>query len=119
MKSRVLSPQLWPSGSSRSLCQLRYEPGELELRLKLHFRSGTDDLDGFRAAVVSDPEIGPIALVRYDHQPEPGTEVVIDAGVAVEQGLAAVRRAGFASDDLSWTSDETDDQEPKAPTTSR
>ena len=57
---------------------LRQEPDEIARRAKLQFRSGFDDLDVLRWAEIVGKR-GRYALVRHQHSPTPGTEVLISS----------------------------------------
>lgn len=91
----------------RTIAVLKPEPDELE-RSGIRFHpTAHDGLDTARAALIELPDGRQFGLLRYDHNPAPGTELLspesstdIAADVA-----AAVAALGLSEDTVTWTLD--------------
>lgn len=81
MQVRQVRPlDLFPSGDSRALVELRFDPEELAGRYDLVFEERFDDLDWFKLAAIALPDEMQAWLVKYRGEREPGTTVYVDAG---------------------------------------
>jgi hypothetical protein len=96
----------WPSGGDKPVALLAAEPDELVQRYGLRFTEGVDDLDEFREAALRLRSGRPVLLVRYRHQPGPGTTVSIDQADHPAQAIRELRDA-FRLDEREfvWTAD--------------
>jgi hypothetical protein len=93
-------------GLARPVATLRLEPAEIAKRVGLTFETAKDDLDELEAAVFKANSGRQIALVRHRHQPNRGTDILInersrDLNSAVRDALQALN---FEAHDLQWTS---------------
>lgn len=78
-----------PEEDLRPIALLSWAPEELEERRGIEFRSGLDDLDTYRYASIETDRGRHFALLRYDRNPQPGTEVLAQAqGRDVDDALA-------------------------------
>jgi hypothetical protein len=92
-------------GLARAVARLKLEPAEITNLVGLHFEKGKDDLDDLEAAVFRAQSGKQFALIRHQHQPHPGTDILInerllDLAAALREALQALR---FKPRDLSWT----------------
>jgi hypothetical protein len=92
-------------GLARPVATLRLEPAEITSRLGLKFETSQDDLDELEAAVFSGSSGQQFALVRHRHQPNPGTDILVneklvDLSAALRNALKALQ---FESRELRWT----------------
>jgi hypothetical protein len=93
-------------GLARPVATLRLEPAEIAKRVGLTFETAKDDLDDLEAALFKARTGRQIALVRHRHQPNRGTDILInersrDLNSAVREALQALN---FEAPDLQWTS---------------
>lgn len=93
-------------GLARPVATLKLGPAEISKRLGLSFETTRDDLDELEAAVFRDTTGQQFALVRHRHQPNPGTDILInenlrDLSAALRDALRALR---LEPKDLQWTS---------------
>jgi hypothetical protein len=95
----------WPSGDGRPSAVVPLDPGAVERRLSgVRFREVTDDLDRGVVAVLLLGNNTVAMLLRYEHAPESGTSVYVDAddkGTALSFLLGLLR---VSPDDLTWVS---------------
>ena len=92
-------------GLARPVATLRLEPAEISKRVGLKFETAKDDLDDLEAALFKARTGRQIALVRHRHQPNRGTDILInersrDLNAAVRDALQALN---FEAHDLQWT----------------
>lgn len=99
-------------GLARPVATLNLEPSEITSRLGLRFETSKDDLDELEAAVVSTVSGRQFALVRHRHQPQPGTDVLVNEGSSdLEADLRGVLAAlHFGASELRWVHPEIDTQ---------
>ena len=93
-------------GLARPVATLRLEPAQIAKRVGLTFESARDDLDDLEAAVFKASTGRQIALVRHRHQPNRGTDILINERsrnltAAVRDALQALN---LTPHDLQWTS---------------
>jgi hypothetical protein len=93
-------------GLARPVATLKLEPTEITKRVGLTFETTKDDLDDVEAAVFRASTGRQIALVRHRHQPNRGTDILINErsrnlSAAVRDALQALN---FQAHDLQWTS---------------
>src|SRR6267142_1333110 len=92
-------------GLARPVATLKLEPGEIASRVGLRFEIAQDDLDELEAAVFRTDTGRQFALVRHRHQPESGTDILINE--RSEDLSADLRDAlqilGFEPRELRWT----------------
>lgn len=91
-------------GLALPVATLRLEPAEITNRLGFKFETARDDLDDLEAAAFSGPSGNQFALVRHRHQPNPGTDILIneklvDLSAALRDALKALR---FEPRELRW-----------------
>ena len=99
----------FPSGDSRALVELRFDPEELAARYGLTFAEDYDDLDWFELAAIELGDGSQAWLTKYRGEQEPGTTVYVDAGadpVAAKEQLA--RALGLGDEDFCWVAPELD-----------
>src|SRR5262249_45620975 len=65
-------------GLTKPVATIRLEPSDISTRLGIEFDTAADDLDRLQAAVLRSASGLRFALVRHQHQPKPGTDIVID-----------------------------------------
>ena len=97
----------FPSGDSRALVELRFDPDELAERYGLSFEESYDDLDWFKLAAVALPDGSQAWLTKYQGEQEPGTTVYVDA--AADPAMAKEQLAqtlGLTEDDFRWVTPE-------------
>jgi len=93
----------WGSDFGTPIAVLRLEPDALVAR-GFKFERGYDDLDNLRFHRLNDG----LALVRHEHSPSPGTEVVVrdfsvtDTNDAVRALRQALEVLGLSRRELSW-----------------
>jgi hypothetical protein len=80
------------------------EPAEISQRLGITFESGRDDLDALEAALLRTPSGRQFALVRHQHQPASGTDILTneksgDFAQDLKESLAMLR---MTRKDLGW-----------------
>jgi hypothetical protein len=93
----------FPSGDSRALVELPFEPEDLTARYGLSFEEGYDDLDWYRLAAIALPDGSQAWLVKYRGEQEAGTTVYVDA--AADLGKAKdvlLQTFALAEEDLRW-----------------
>jgi len=109
MNIRELNPDTkFPSGDGRPVAVLRFAPDALAQQYGIEFVRGADDFDYYQTAVIA-PSDGPITrLLRYDHDPDPGTAVYADSRLDVEQAQRAVfHLLKLAREDFTWLAERT------------
>jgi hypothetical protein len=91
-------------GLALPVATLRFEPAEITNRLGFKFETARDDLDELEAVAFSGPSGNQFALVRHRHQPNPGTDILVneklvDLSAALRDALKALR---FEPRELRW-----------------
>ena len=91
-------------GLAKTIAVLALEPSEVSLRTGLTFETTRDDLDYLQAVLFQTNDGGQFALVRHQHSPASGTDLLvnertIDLGGALEMALSALK---IASAELKW-----------------
>jgi hypothetical protein len=91
-------------GLARAVARLSIEPADITSRVGLRFEKGRDDLDDVEAAVFRARSGRQFALIRHQHQPYPGTDILIDErlphlAAALREALEAL---SLKPQDLSW-----------------
>ena len=95
--------EFFPSGDSRALGEVRFDPNELSVRYGLTFEERLDDLDWFSLAAIALPGGSQAWFVKYRGEQEPGTTIYVDAAADVSEAMASLTRAlGLADDDFLW-----------------
>jgi hypothetical protein len=91
-------------GLAEPVATIKWEPNELEERYGIQFSESQDDLDHLVIALVRPPSGRVFALMRHRHQPNPGTDIVInEESPDLKQDMAeAVRHLGLSRGDLKW-----------------
>jgi hypothetical protein len=69
----------WPSGDSKPLAVLAFEPSALAERYGLSFEEELDDLDQLRLAAIALPDGSQAWLYKHRSDPNPGTLVRVDS----------------------------------------
>lgn len=92
-------------GLARPVATLILEPAEITSRSGLTFEAAHDDLDELQAAVFRVATGQEFALVRHRHQPQPGTDILInetsrDLGAALRDALQGLQ---LEPRELRWT----------------
>ena len=92
-------------GLVRPIATLRLEPAEITSRVGLKFEFAHDDLDELEAAVFRAPGGRQFALVRHRHQPNAGTDILINEksrnlSAALSDALQILH---FEPRELRWT----------------
>lgn len=95
-------------GMAKTLAVLNMEPKELSQRTGLQFEVTRDDLDYLQAALFQTAKGTQFALVRHQHSPSPGTDLLAnertkDLNGALEEALAALSISWV---DLKWINPE-------------
>ncbi|MGI8687259.1 MAG: hypothetical protein ACR2M3_01655 [Thermomicrobiales bacterium] len=105
--SHGISNNLWPSGSSRAIAVLSFEPEELARRYGLRFQEDVDDLDTLLFAVLRLDNGSNAMLYKHVGDPNPGTIVNVDAhaDLAMERELL-VSALHLQANDLLWIAPE-------------
>lgn len=92
------------TGLASTIATTRVEPAEISRRLGIRFEPARDDLDSMQAALLRSPSGRQFALVRHEHQPAPGTDLLTNensCSIAHDlQELLAMLR--MTVDDLGW-----------------
>jgi hypothetical protein len=85
---RRVAERFWPSGDSRAVLVLSYEPDELTRLYGLHFEDVLDDLEELKYAVTTLGDGSNIMFIKHVSDP-PGTVVNVDprANLAREREL--------------------------------
>lgn len=93
----------WPSGDSRALVELRFDPGDLTARYGLTFLEEYDDLDWFLLAAIGLADGSQAWLIKYRGEQETGTTVYVDAAADFPTTLALLRRTlDLRDEDVTW-----------------
>jgi hypothetical protein len=92
------------AGLVNPIATTRIEPGEISRRLGIRFESAKDDLDTVSAALIRGPSGRQFALVRHEHQPAPGTDILTNENSRnfardLQESLAVLQ---MTVDDLGW-----------------
>ena len=74
-KSRDLAGE-WGRDLGDPIAVVRLEPADLAKNRGIAFTRGHDDLDSLLIAQVKATSCGEYALVRHDHAPSPGTQIL-------------------------------------------
>ena len=94
---------VWPSGSDKPVCLLRYGHEEFSRKAGLVFENGTDDLDEYFGSFIEDQEIGPLKFLEYANAPVPGIAVYVDSKIKTSRALMAIKKKFNLIDaDISW-----------------
>ena len=104
MNIRMLNPDTkFLSGDGRPVAVIGLTPDVLAERYGIEFVRGADDFDYYQTAVIALPN-GPITrLLRYAHDPDPGTAVYADSQLDVEQAQKTVSNLlGLTRSDFTW-----------------
>jgi hypothetical protein len=104
MSVRQVTPlPQWPSGDSRPIAIVPFEPAELSRRYQLEFEQGIDDLDRYLLAAVELTNGEQAWLLKYNNDPNPGTVIHVDAAANVEDAQALLLDAlQIERDTLLW-----------------
>lgn len=104
MEVRQVQPHdRFPSGDSRALVELRFNPQELSALYSITFEALFDDLDWFERAAIVLPDGSQVWLTRYRGEQDAGTTVYVDVGadpLVIKEELARTLRLGDA--DFAW-----------------
>jgi len=93
----------FPSGDSRALVELPFEPEELIGRYGISFEERCDDLDTYRLAAIVLPDGSQVWLVRYRGEQDAGTTVYVDAAADLGQAKdLLLQMFALAEEDLRW-----------------
>lgn len=93
----------FPSGDSRALVEVSFDPAELAARFGLAFEEGSDDLDRYQRAVIALPDGSQAWLVKYRGERDAGTTVYVDATADPgETKRLLLRTLALADKDLRW-----------------
>lgn len=65
-------------GLAKPIAVFSLEPTELTARTGIKFEVTRDDLDYLQAAIFETPTGGKFALIRHQHAPNSGTELLVD-----------------------------------------
>ena len=79
MPLRQIQQPIWPSGRTRSIAVLHFEPSHIARRFGVQFHHERDDLDEADVAAVQLPSGRLLLFVRYLGNPSSGTEVAADS----------------------------------------
>jgi hypothetical protein len=101
-------PLTMTRGLAKPVARIRLEPSEISARLRIEFETAADDLDRLQAAVLQSSSGLRFALVRHQHQPKPGTDILIDEQSydAAEDLREALQVLSLRQGDLSWVDPE-------------
>ena len=89
---------------TRPVAIVRLEPAQLSETCGVHFRSGHDDLDRLQWAEIAGTRGRTYALVRHQHSPRPGTEVLISSASTdpADDLKDALNALGLELSDVAW-----------------
>jgi len=110
MNIRMLNPDTkFRSGDGRPVAVIGLTPDALAERYGIEFVRGADDFDYYQTAVIALPN-GPITrLLRYAHDPDPGTAVYADIQLDIEQAQRTVSNLlGLTRNDFTWLAEHTE-----------
>ena len=104
MELRQIRPrEYWPSGDSRPMAVLPFEPADMTERFGLRYQPGIDDLDHYVMAAIELANGEQAWVSKYDHDLNPGTMVYVDAGASIEEAQILVAEAfGLEREELLW-----------------
>src|ERR1043166_5902565 len=91
-------------GLAQPVATIRLEPDALRKRYGIRFEETKDDLDDLEAALIRTPSGRIFALVRHRHQPNPGTDILIDEhSTDFKKDLAeVVQHLQLSRADMKW-----------------
>lgn len=93
----------WPSGDSKPVLELTFEPDEIEKKYGLAFLRDRDDLDWYRGAHFYDAELGVVVLTRHESSPSSGTGVYVDASIDTSFAIKKIKAIfDLDSKDILW-----------------
>jgi len=110
MNIRMLNPDTkFRSGDGRPVAVIGLTPDALAERYGIEFVRGADDFDYYQTAVIALPN-GPITrLLRYAHDPDPGTAVYADVQLDIGQAQRTVSNLlGLTRNDFKWLAEHTE-----------
>lgn len=95
----------WPSSLTEEVAVLRQEVADFEQSRLVQFEETFDDLDYYKAAIVTLPNGRAFALKRYKNCPSPGLSLIVEhrqdtsPQVQIVEALAAL---GISNDSVVW-----------------
>jgi hypothetical protein len=91
-------------GLAQTIATIKLEPDQLSERYGIQFEESEDDLDRLVAALIRAPSGQTFALVRHQHQPNPGTDILTDEhSPDLKKDVAdAVRHLRLSRADVKW-----------------
>lgn len=97
----------FPSGDSRALVEIPFDPAELAARFGLAFEDAYDDLDRYQRAAIALPDGSQAWLVKYRGEADAGTTVYVDAAADVDAAKNLLLRTMLLTEeDLLWVAPE-------------
>jgi len=97
----------FPSGDSRALVEIPFDPAELATRYGLAFEDGEDDLDRYQRAVIALPDGSQAWLVKYRGEAGAGTTVYVDAAVDIDAAMELLLLTfSLTEEELRWVAPE-------------
>lgn len=96
----------WPSGDSRPIILLSYEPNEIQEKYDLEFFREKDDLGWFEGSHFYDENLGPVVFMRYKDSPTDGTVIYIDSGLDfVKSYDILIKILDLSEESIAWKSE--------------
>lgn len=91
-------------GLAKPIARIRLEPKDIATRFGITFEPSRDDLDQLEAAVFRSKSGRQFALVRHQHQPDPGTDILTNENSRrlTEDLREVLRFLALRWRDLSW-----------------
>jgi hypothetical protein len=105
---KQIPPHAWPSGDSKHIAVVRFNPEHFMEKFGLQFENELDGLDYFQLAAVELPDGSQTFLTRYAHEViDPGTIFSIDSQAEDKNAQLQITEIfTFTEKDFIWTSEE-------------
>ncbi len=93
----------FPSGDSRALIEVAFDPAEMSRRYRLSFEEGYDDLDRYQRAAIRLRDGSQGWLLRYAGEQGAGTTVYVDAAADLGNAKKLLLWAlSLRDEDIVW-----------------
>jgi len=91
-------------GLAKPIATVGMEPNEISKKSGLQFESAEDDLDRLEAALIHSKSGRQYALVRHEHQPGPGTDILTNehSPRLTDDLLEVLQLLRIQLEDLTW-----------------
>ena len=100
-------------GLAKPIATIRLEPEDISRKFGVKFESTKDDLDELKAALIHSNSGRQFALVRHQHQPNPGTDILTyeHSPNLTDDLLDVLQLLAIRQRDLIWTHPEIETQQ--------